>query len=111
LPAIVVFYHASLVTSSSRGRREVAKALVGNTLYVANTDAVMRFPYVEGDTRISQAGIKVADLPAAPLNHHWTKGLLASRDGSRLYVSVGSNSNDGKNGRDKEERRATPQRM
>jgi glucose/arabinose dehydrogenase len=81
-------------------------ALVGNDLYVANTDAVMRFPYVEGDTRISQAGTKVADLPAAPLNHHWTKGLLASRDGSRLYVSVGSNSNVGENGLDKEEHRA-----
>jgi glucose/arabinose dehydrogenase len=81
-------------------------ALVGNDLYVANTDAIMRFPYAEGDTRITQPGTKVADLPAAPLNHHWTKGLIASRDGSRLYVSVGSNSNVGENGLDMEERRA-----
>jgi glucose/arabinose dehydrogenase len=81
-------------------------ALVGNDLYVANTDAVMRFPYREGDTQITQAGVKAADLPAGPLNHHWTKGLLASRDGSKLYVSVGSNSNVAENGLDKEERRA-----
>jgi glucose/arabinose dehydrogenase len=82
-------------------------ALVGNDLYVANTDAVVRFPYIEGDTRITKPGTKIADLPAAPpLNHHWTKGLVASRDGSRLYVSVGSNSNVGENGLDKEERRA-----
>jgi glucose/arabinose dehydrogenase len=81
-------------------------ALVGNDLYVANTDAVLRFPYTEGDTRIDKPGLKVADLPAGPLNHHWTKGLVASRDGSRLYVSVGSNSNVGENGLDKEDRRA-----
>ena len=81
-------------------------ALVGNDLYVANTDAVMRFPYAEGATQITKPGTKVADLPAAPLNHHWTKGLVANRDGSRLYVSVGSNSNIGENGLDKEERRA-----
>jgi glucose/arabinose dehydrogenase len=81
-------------------------ALVGNDLYVANTDAVMRFPYTEGETQITKPGTKIADLPAAPLNHHWTKGLVASRDGSRLYVSVGSNSNVGENGLDKEERRA-----
>ena len=81
-------------------------ALVGNDLYVANTDAVLRFPYTEGDMRIDKPGVKVADLPAGPLNHHWTKGLVASRDGSRLYVSVGSNSNVGENGLDKEDRRA-----
>jgi glucose/arabinose dehydrogenase len=81
-------------------------ALVGNELYVANTDAVMRFPYREGDTQISEPGTKVADLPGGPLNHHWTKGLAASPDGSRLYVSVGSNSNIAENGIEKEERRA-----
>ena len=81
-------------------------ALVGKALYVANTDAVMRFSYTEGMTRIEEPGTKVADLPAGPLNHHWTKGLVANRDGSRLYVSVGSNSNAAENGIDKEERRA-----
>jgi glucose/arabinose dehydrogenase len=81
-------------------------ALVGNDLYVANTDAVMRFPYQEGETQITAAGVKIADLPAGSLNHHWTKNLIASRDGSRLYVTVGSNSNVGENGLDKEEQRA-----
>jgi glucose/arabinose dehydrogenase len=81
-------------------------ALVGNDLYVANTDAVLRFRYVEGATRIEAPGVKVAALPAGPLNHHWTKNLIASPDGSRLYVAVGSNSNVGENGLEQEERRA-----
>jgi glucose/arabinose dehydrogenase len=80
--------------------------LVGNALYVANTDAVVRFPYEAGETAITAAGTKVVDLPAGPLNHHWTKNIIASRDGSRLYVAVGSNSNAGENGIDKEEGRA-----
>lgn len=67
--------------------------LVGNDLYVANSDAVLRFSYVPGATRIAAPGIKVVELPAGPINHHWTKNLIASPDGSRLYVTVGSNSN------------------
>jgi len=81
-------------------------SLVGQDLYVANTDAVMRFPYRTGDTSIAVRGIKVIDLPAFPLDHHWTKNIIASRDGSKLYVTVGSNSNVGENGLDKEEGRA-----
>jgi glucose/arabinose dehydrogenase len=81
-------------------------ALVGNDLYVANTDAVVRFPYVEDATQIEQPGAKVADLPGGPLNHHWTKNLVADRNGSHLYVAVGSNSNVGENGLEHEERRA-----
>jgi glucose/arabinose dehydrogenase len=81
-------------------------ALVGNDLYVANTDSVMRFPYTEAATKIDGPGQKVADLPAGPLNHHWTKGLVASPDGTRLYASIGSNSNAGENGLDKEGDRA-----
>jgi glucose/arabinose dehydrogenase len=81
-------------------------ALVGNDLYVANTDAVMRFPYAEGQTNIAQPGQKVADLPGGPLNHHWTKGLVANRDGTKLYVSVGSNSNVAEHGIEKEDQRA-----
>ena len=80
-------------------------ALVGNELFVANADALVKFPYKDGDTRITAKATKVADLPAG-LNHHWTKGLVASPDGSKLYVSVGSNSNVGENGMDKEEGRA-----
>jgi hypothetical protein len=81
-------------------------ALVGNTFYVANTDAVVRFPYTPGETHIAAPGVKVADLPAGTLNHHWTKSLIASPDGSKLYVGVGSNSNAGENGIDKEAERA-----
>ena len=80
--------------------------LVGRDLYVANTDAVVRFPYSNGDTQITTPGVKVADLPAGPINHHWTKNIIASRDGSRLYVTVGSNSNVGENGMENEDRRA-----
>src|SRR5262249_59223607 len=65
-------------------------ALVGDTLYVADTDAVLAFPYTEGATKIDQPAKKIADLPGGPINHHWTKGLVASKDGSKLYASVGS---------------------
>jgi glucose/arabinose dehydrogenase len=81
-------------------------ALVGHDFYVANADAVMRFPYEDGATQITKPGTKVADLPGGPINHHWTKNIIASRDGSKLYATVGSNSNVGENGLDKEEGRA-----
>ncbi|MBI2261853.1 MAG: sorbosone dehydrogenase family protein [Caulobacterales bacterium] len=80
-------------------------ALVGDTLYVANADAVVAFPYRTGETRITAAPRRVADLPAGR-NHHWTKSLVASPDGSRLYVGVGSNSNVGENGLEEEVDRA-----
>lgn len=73
-------------------------ALVGNDLYVADTDALLRFPYHRGETHITAVGVKVVDLPAGPINHHWTKNVIASPDGTRLYVTVGSNSNAGENG-------------
>jgi glucose/arabinose dehydrogenase len=73
-------------------------ALVGNDLYVANTDAIIRYPYQEGQTSITAAGTKLTDLPGGPIDHHWTKALLASPDGSKLYVGVGSNSNITENG-------------
>lgn len=81
-------------------------ALVGNELYVANTDAIVKFPYQTGQTQITANATKVMDLPAGPINHHWTKDLVASPDGSKLYVSVGSNSNVGENGMDQETGRA-----
>lgn len=80
--------------------------LVGHDLYVANSDAVVRFPYVDGATTISATGTQVIALPAGPLNHHWTKTIVASANGSKLYVSIGSNSNVGENGLDKEIDRA-----
>ena len=73
-------------------------ALVGERLFVANADAVVGFPYRAGDTAITAPGNKLVDLPGGPINHHWTKNLLASTDGSKLYVSVGSNSNAAENG-------------
>ena len=80
--------------------------LVGDDFYVADTDAIMKFPYTPGETRISAPGVKVADLPAGTINHHWTKDLTASPDGSKLYVTVGSNSNVGENGVEAEKDRA-----
>jgi glucose/arabinose dehydrogenase len=81
-------------------------ALIGDDLYVADTDALIRFDYKDGATEIAGPGTKIADLPAGPLNYHWTKSLAASPDGSRLYVGVGSNSNAGENGLDWERDRA-----
>ncbi len=81
-------------------------ALVGSDFYVANTDAVLRFPYQEGTTSITAQGVKVADLPAGSFNYHWTKTIIASRDGARLFAGIGSNSNAGENGAAMEEGRA-----
>jgi len=81
-------------------------ALVGDSLYVANTDAVMRFPYTPGATRITASPAKVVDLPGGTLNHHWTKNIIASPDGTKLYAAVGSNSNVAEHGIDKEVGRA-----
>jgi glucose/arabinose dehydrogenase len=81
-------------------------ALVGGDFYVANSDAVVRFPYQGGETRIDAAGTKLVDLPAGPINHHWTKSLIASPDGAKLYATVGSNSNVGERGMEVEAERA-----
>ncbi len=80
--------------------------LVGNDFYVADTDKLLRFKYTDGATSISGAGEKVVDLPGGTLNHHWTKNVIASPDGKKLYVTVGSNSNVGENGMDQEQGRA-----
>jgi glucose/arabinose dehydrogenase len=81
-------------------------ALIGDYLYVANSGALVRVRYTSGDTAIKEAPSKVIDLPGGTLNHHWTKSLIASADGSRLYVGSGSNSNIAENGIDKEVERA-----
>jgi hypothetical protein len=80
--------------------------LVGDALYVANTDGIVRFPYSRGETHISAPGRQIVALPAGRINHHWTKNVIASPDGSKLYAAVGSNSNAGENGIGKEEGRA-----
>ena len=81
-------------------------ALIGDRLFVANADAVLSFPYRTGDTRISAPGTLLVTLPGGPINHHWTKNLLASADGRTLYVSVGSNSNVAESGMAVEQERA-----
>jgi glucose/arabinose dehydrogenase len=81
-------------------------ALIGHDLYVANTDAVLRFTYQDGATEITTPGVKVADLPAGPINYHWTKSMSASRDGTHLFAGIGSNSNAGENGLGNETGRA-----
>jgi glucose/arabinose dehydrogenase len=81
-------------------------ALLGQDLYVANSDAILRFPYADGATRIAAAGVPVVTLPAGTINHHWTKTIVASADGSKLYASVGSNSNVAENGMQNEDGRA-----
>jgi glucose/arabinose dehydrogenase len=80
-------------------------AFVDGNLYVANQDAVMRFPYQEGQTEITAPGEELTPLPAE-LNHHWTKAMTASADGRFLYVGIGSNSNAGERGMAVEEQRA-----
>ena len=81
-------------------------ALVGDVLYVANSDAIVRLPYKTGETRSAQPATKVADLPGGLINHHWTKSLIASPDGSKLYVGIGSNSNVAERGMENEQDRA-----
>jgi glucose/arabinose dehydrogenase len=81
-------------------------ALIGHYLYVANTDAIMRYPYEDGQTFITDKGTKLTDLPGGPIDHHWTKAMLASPDGSKLYVGIGSNSNVAENGMEAEHERA-----
>jgi glucose/arabinose dehydrogenase len=81
-------------------------ALVGGDFYVAASDAILRFPYTTGETRITAKPEKLTDLPAGPINHHWTKNIIATPDGATLYASVGSNSNAAENGIAAEEGRA-----
>ncbi len=81
-------------------------ALIGDNFHVANADAVVRFAYTTGANRLEGPGTKLADLPGGPRNHHWTKNLIASRDGSKLYATVGSNSNIAEYGMQEEEGRA-----
>ncbi|HBV40037.1 MAG TPA: L-sorbosone dehydrogenase, partial [Erwinia sp.] len=80
--------------------------LIGDTLYVANADSLMKYRYESGATKITDPGAELTELPGGPINHHWTKSLLASPDGRKLYVGVGSNSNITENGIGAEYRRA-----
>jgi glucose/arabinose dehydrogenase len=80
--------------------------LVGGDLYIADADALLKVPFVPGQTSITAKPVKVLDLPGGPINHHWTKNIIASPDGKILYITVGSNSNVGENGAKAEKGRA-----
>jgi glucose/arabinose dehydrogenase len=84
----------------------IGMALIGGNFYVADSDALLRFPYKTGDTEIRAQSMQIVVLPGGTLNHHWTKSLIASTDGQRLYVGVGSNSNAAENGLAAESERA-----
>jgi glucose/arabinose dehydrogenase len=81
-------------------------ALVGNDLYVADSDAILKFSYTTGATSIAAPGVKLTDLPAGTINHHWTKNIIATKDGTKLYATTGSNSNVAENGMEAEQGRA-----
>ncbi|HXA37002.1 MAG TPA: sorbosone dehydrogenase family protein [Steroidobacteraceae bacterium] len=85
----------------------IGMALIGDGFYVADSDALLRFTYHTGDTEIRSEPTRVASLPAGTINHHWTKSLIASPDGRKLYVGVGSNSNAAENGLDVEAERSS----
>jgi glucose/arabinose dehydrogenase len=87
-------------------RSPFGMALVGRDLYIANTDSLLRFQYMNGATQLIERGETVFELPAGSINHHWTKNVVANAAGDKLYVTVGSNSNVGENGMDKELHRA-----
>lgn len=98
---------AEMRTTFAEGlQRPFGMTLAGGKLYVANDNGVVSFPYVDGQTSVQGAGVKVFDLPGGPINHHWTKNVVASPDGSKLYATVGSNSNVGENGIEAEAGRA-----
>ncbi|KQR91115.1 L-sorbosone dehydrogenase [Chryseobacterium sp. Leaf180] len=80
--------------------------IIKDKFYVANTDGLWMYPYKNGDLKITQPGKKILNLPAGGYNNHWTRNLIANKDQSKIYISVGSGSNVGENGMDKEVRRA-----
>ncbi len=86
--------------------RPFGMLVLKNKFYVANTDALLQYDYTEGQTEISGKGTKILSLPAGGYNNHWTRNLLAAKDGSKIYITVGSGSNVGENGMDNEKRRA-----
>lgn len=86
--------------------RPLGMLILGNSFYVGNTDGVYQYPYTAGETKITAPGKKILDLPSLGYNNHWTRNLIANRSGTKIYVSVGSGSNNGENGIDKEKNRA-----
>ncbi|HMK05596.1 MAG TPA: hypothetical protein VK489_15450, partial [Ferruginibacter sp.] len=100
----------TILTAANGLNQPFGMLIIGNSLYVANTDAVLRFPYKAGQTKITEVGQKIIDLPAGKsfkLNRHWTRNLIANADNSKIYIAVGSSSNIGENGMEKELLRAS----
>ncbi|MFN4175627.1 PQQ-dependent sugar dehydrogenase [Phenylobacterium sp.] len=98
---------AEVRTTFAQGLKQpFGMTLVGETLYVANSDGVVSYPYQAGQTEVAGPGTRVFDLPGPPINHHWTKNVVASPDGAKLFATVGSNSNIGENGMENEVGRA-----
>lgn len=85
-------------------RQPFGMALIGDQLYVANTDSVVRYPYKTGDRKITDKGIKLVDIP---VGHHWTRNIMPSADQTKLFITVGSGSNIGEKGMEIEKDRAT----
>lgn len=80
--------------------------ILKNHFYIANTDGLYRFPYKEGDLKLTGKGQKIVALPAGGYNNHWTRNLITNADGSKIYISVGSASNNAEHGMEIEKRRA-----
>ncbi len=80
--------------------------IIGDNFYVANTDGLLQFPYQQGATKINGTGKKILELPAGGYNNHWTRNLIANKDNSKIYISVGSGSNNAEHGIENEIRRA-----
>jgi glucose/arabinose dehydrogenase len=80
--------------------------ILNNSFYIANTDGLYQYPYKPGDMKLQGKGKKIVELPAGGYNNHWTRNLIASADGKKIYISVGSGSNVGEHGMEHEVRRA-----
>lgn len=92
----------TLLTKKEGLNQPFGMLVIDDCLYVANTDAVMRYPYEDGQTVITEMGEKITDLPAGEVNQHWTRNLIANEDNSKIYVSIGSGDNIGEKGMEHE---------
>ncbi len=96
----------TLLTKNEGLNQPFGMLVIGDWLYVANTDAVVRYPYKVGQTKITVMGEKIADLPAGEVNRHWTRNIISNADNSKIYIAVGSGDNIGEKGMEHEVMRA-----
>jgi len=97
---------AKFLTKEDGLNQPFGMLVIGNWFYVANTDALMRFPYDREQNKVTGAGVKLIDLPAGKHNRHWTRNIIANADNSKIYISVGSGSNVAENGIDDDKGKA-----